>query len=104
MHQLLSPELGGEWVLLNNKDIKPLLAILFVFTAREVYELTEEQIINFIDQKRLAIDNYLIREILSDPSGEIPDDAIDEDSGNSKVNLPNEADMVGVGVEALFNK
>ena len=104
LQQLLSPKLGGEWVLLKSKDIKPLLAILFVLEARKDYELSEEQVIDFIVQKRLAIDNYLIREILSDPSGQIPDDAIDEDSGNGKVNLPDGADMIEVGVEALFNK
>lgn len=104
LKQLLSSELGGEWVLLKNEDIKPLLAILQVQKAREDYEVSQEQIIDFIVQQRIAIDNYLIREILSDPSGQIPDDAIDEDSENAKVNLPEQADMVDVGVEALFNE
>lgn len=104
LNQLLSSELGGEWVLLKNEDIKPLLAILQVQKAREDYEVSQEQIIDFIVQQRIAIDNYLIREILSDPSGQIPDDAIDEDSENAKVNLPEQADMVDVGVEALFNE
>lgn len=104
LKQLLSSELGGEWVLLKNEDIKPLLAILQVQKAREDYEVSQEQISDFIVQQRIAIDNYLIREILSDPSGQIPDDAIDEDSENAKVNLPEQADMVDVGVEALFNE
>lgn len=91
-------------MLLKSKDIKPLLAILFVLDGRKDYELSEQQGIDFIVQKWLAIDNYLIREILSDPSGQIPDDAVDEDSGNCKVSLPDGADVVGVGVEALFNK
>jgi hypothetical protein len=104
LDQLLSPALGGEWVLLKSEDIKPLLAILFVWRGRDDYELSEEEIIDFIVQKQIAIDNYLICEILSDPSGQIPDDAIDEDSGNGKVNLPTGADVVSMGADDLFNE
>jgi len=75
----LLQEKGGEWVRLQTKDITPLLAILFVHNNRESYELSEEQIFDFIDQKRLAIDNPLIREILSDPSGQEPDNLTDDD-------------------------
>jgi hypothetical protein len=75
----LLSEKGGEWVLLQDQDIKPLLAILFVYENRESYELSEEEIIDFILQKRLAIDNSLIREILSDPSGQEPENLFDED-------------------------
>jgi hypothetical protein len=76
--QLLK-EQGGEWVLLQSQDIKPLLAILSVLDNRESYELSEEQILDFIKEKRLAIDNPLILEILSDPSGQEPDNLIDTD-------------------------
>ncbi len=76
---LLSPQLGGEWVLLKSEDIKALLAVHLVMKAREDYELSEQQIIDFIRQKRIAADNYLIREILSDPSGQVPNDLVDED-------------------------
>jgi hypothetical protein len=75
----LLTEKGGEWVLLQGQDIKPLLAILFVYENRESYELSEEEIINFIQQKRLAIDNPLILEILSNPSGQEPENLFDED-------------------------
>ena len=76
---LLSPQLGGEWVLLKSEDIKALLAVHLVMKAREDYELSEQQIIDFIRQKRIATNNYLIREILSDPSGQVPNDLVDED-------------------------
>jgi hypothetical protein len=79
LSQLLSPQLGGEWAMLKKEEIKPLLAIYSVMNAREDYELSKEQIIDFIVQKRIALDNYLIREILSDPSGQVPDEAIDEE-------------------------
>ncbi|MEG4250105.1 hypothetical protein [Microcoleus sp. Pol10D4] len=73
LDQLLSPELGGEFVKLTSEDIKPLLAIYFVNKAREDYEVTEEQIQQFIVHKNLTQENYLINEILSAPSGQIPD-------------------------------
>lgn len=75
----LLQEQGGEWVLLQSQDIKPLLAILSVLENRESYELNEEQIFDFIQQQKLAIDNPLILEILSAPSGQEPDNLIDVD-------------------------
>ncbi|WP_019499290.1 hypothetical protein [Pseudanabaena sp. PCC 6802] len=75
----LLQEQGGEWVFLQSQDIKPLLAILFVYNSAENYELTEDSIFNFIAKRRLATDNPLIREILSDPSGQEPENLIDED-------------------------
>jgi hypothetical protein len=71
--------LGGEWVPLKQPDICDLLAISAVFDACELYEITEKQVFEFIDINKIAIDNYLVREILSDPSGEIPDALDDED-------------------------
>ncbi|HBW33400.1 hypothetical protein ACN23B_21590 [Anabaena sp. FACHB-709] len=69
---------GGEWVGLQSQDIKPLLAIYFVWYNSESYELTEEQIFDFIEQKQIAINNPLIREILSDPSGQEPTNLTDD--------------------------
>ncbi|MCC5620085.1 hypothetical protein [Nostoc sp. CHAB 5715] len=76
--RILLEQKGGEWVGLQSQDIKPLLAILFVYYNRESYELTEEQIVEFIEQKQLAINNPLIREILSDPSGQEPTNLTDD--------------------------
>lgn len=70
---------GGEWVVLKPADIKPLLAILAVYDAYEDYEFSQSKIFDFIQKNQIAENNYLIKEILSDPSGEIPADAIDED-------------------------
>jgi hypothetical protein len=70
--KILLKEKGGEWVSLQNQDIEPLLAIWFVYNHRESYEITEEEIFGFIEQEKLAINNPLIREILSDPSGQEP--------------------------------
>ncbi|MBD2596578.1 hypothetical protein H6G74_19900 [Nostoc spongiaeforme FACHB-130] len=77
--QQLLQKLGGEWVLLQTQDIKPLLAIYFVWKNRKSYELTEEQVFDFIEQEKIAINNPLIREILSDPSGQEPDNLTDDE-------------------------
>ncbi|MBD2504541.1 hypothetical protein [Anabaena azotica] len=77
--RILLQEKGGEWVGLQAKDITPLLAIYFVWHNSETYELTEQQIFEFIEQQQLAINNPLIREILSDPSGQEPDNLTDDD-------------------------
>ncbi|HEY9693285.1 MAG TPA: hypothetical protein V6D15_13825 [Oculatellaceae cyanobacterium] len=75
----LLQELGGEWVLLQSQDIKPLLAIKAVYDSHESYELTKDSIVEYIKTSQLAINNPLIREILSDPSGQEPNNLIDED-------------------------
>jgi hypothetical protein len=69
----LLKEQGGEWVSLQFQDIKPLLAIFSVWENRDSYELTDKQIFEFIKQRKIVITNPLIREILSDPSGQEPD-------------------------------
>ncbi|MHC5858456.1 hypothetical protein [Nostoc sp.] len=76
--RILLQQKGGEWVGLQSQDIKHLLAILFVYYNRESYKLTEEHIFEFIEQKQLAINNPLIREILSDPSGQEPTNLTDD--------------------------
>lgn len=77
---LLSAELGGEWVLIPDESIKPLLAILRVHQACQDYEVTEDEVIQFIKQEKIAENNYLINDILSDPSGQIPNGVVDEDA------------------------
>ncbi|MGF1493758.1 MAG: hypothetical protein ACFBSC_15140 [Microcoleaceae cyanobacterium] len=74
--QLLN-EQGGEWVFLQAEDIKPLIAIQSVYENRESYELSEEDIFTFA--RKIASSNPLILEILSDPSGQEPDDLINDD-------------------------
>ncbi|MBF2017432.1 MAG: hypothetical protein IGS23_19940 [Rivularia sp. T60_A2020_040] len=78
LKQLLHHQ-GGEWVMLQSQDIKPLLAIWFVQRNYKSYELTEEQIFDFIKQEQIAISNPLVREILSEPSGEQPSNLTDDD-------------------------
>lgn len=75
---------GGEFVELKEEDIKPLVAIRAVHKKHKVeYELSEQQIFNFIAEKgaenKLGASNPLLQEILSDPSYQVPDDVIEED-------------------------
>ncbi|NEO75876.1 hypothetical protein [Moorena sp. SIO4G3] len=71
---------AGKWVVLKTEEVKPLIAIRAVYESREDYELSEEQIKDFIANTKLAIDNRLLREILSAPSEEIPEEAVDEEA------------------------
>jgi hypothetical protein len=75
---------GGEYVPLKEDEIKPLLAIRAVHQKREVdYGVSEEQIFNFIAEKgaekMLGASNPLLREILSDPSYQVPTDLIEDE-------------------------
>ncbi|MBE9186501.1 ATP-binding protein [Microcoleus sp. LEGE 07076] len=75
---------GGEYVPLKEDEIKPLLAIRAVHQKRDVdYGVSEEQIFNFIAEKgahkMLGASNPLLKEILSDPSYNIPTDLIEDE-------------------------
>jgi hypothetical protein len=89
---------GGEYVDLKEDEIKPLLAIRAVHQKRGVnYEVSEEQIFNFIAQKgaekMLGIHNPLLKEILSDPSYEIPCNLIVPDPVNDEENSDMSSDL-----------
>src|SRR6476469_251409 len=75
---------GGEYVPLKEDEIKPLLAIRAVYQKSEVdYGVSEEEIFNFIAEKgaekMLGASNPLLKEILSDPSYEVPTDMIEDE-------------------------
>jgi KAP family P-loop domain len=70
---------GGENVDLIEDQIRPLIAILAIYQKRQNYKLTEEQIFDFISKNNITFDNLLLREILSDPSGNMPDVDDDDD-------------------------
>ena len=87
---------GGEFVELKEEEIKPLLAIRSVHKKRNVdYGLTEEQIFQFIVDKaidyQLGVSNPLLKEILSDPSYQVPDDVIEDDSVILDENIDSES-------------
>lgn len=63
---------GGETVDLIEDQIRTLIAILAIYQKRQNYQLTEEQIFDIISNNKITFDNLLLREILSDPSGNMP--------------------------------
>jgi hypothetical protein len=89
LRQLLD-EKAGEWVLLKAEEIKPLLAVLNIHDTRED-EFDEKDVLKFIDDKNILSGNPLIREILSAPSGNLPEDAEDEEADLEQLNEINEA-------------
>ncbi len=78
LNQMLTQQ-GGEWVVLKFDEIKPLLAISLVHKSCEEYEVSPAEVIVFIQQQRIAVENELVQEILSAPSGQVPAEVIDED-------------------------
>ncbi|MBJ7295035.1 MAG: ATP-binding protein [Dolichospermum sp.] len=81
---------GGENVDLIEDQIRPLIAIFAIYQKRENYQLTEEQIFDCISKNNITFDNLLLKEILSDPSGNMPDiddeDIIDKFLTASNIN------------------
>jgi len=87
---------GGENVDLIEDQIRPLIAILAIYQKRGNYQLTEEQIFDCISKNNITFDNLLLKEILSDPSGNMPDiddeDIIDKFLTPSNINETEESD------------
>jgi len=71
---------GGEWVKLKEEEIKPLIAIRAVYEKCDSLDLSESQIFKFITEQNLIANNPLIREILSDPSGQVPENLVSEEA------------------------
>ncbi|MBD3562296.1 ATP-binding protein, partial [Planktothrix sp. FACHB-1355] len=71
LNKLISSK-RGEWVPLKVNPIKPLLAIRSVYLGQVDHGLTEKEILEFIAQRKLVINNYIIRKIISEPTGKIP--------------------------------
>ncbi|MEH1910950.1 P-loop NTPase fold protein [Nostoc sp.] len=63
---------GGKHVNLIEEEIRPLVAILAVYQKRRNYQLTEEEIFDIISKNKITFNNLLLREILSEPSGDMP--------------------------------
>ena len=70
-------ELGGEWVDLKAEEIRPLINLYSIYQKWDSYQLSEEQIREF--SKPLLLKNDLLLEILSNPSGEIDEESIEDD-------------------------
>lgn len=94
LEKLVAVEKGGEVVYLIEEQIKPLIALRSVYEKCTEYNLTEDEVLDFISQKKLVFDNLLLREILSDPSNQMPvvDDEDELDFLADLFNLSNSND------------
>ncbi|MCC5662831.1 ATP-binding protein [Nostoc sp. CHAB 5784] len=81
---------GGEHVDLIEEQIRPLIVILAVYQKRLNYQLTEKDIFDILSKNKITFDNLLLREILSNPSGNIPmpDDEDYDPDGISELTDP----------------
>lgn len=72
----LRTQLGGEQAPLHPEEIQPLIEIYSIYQNCQSFGLTEEQVKEF-SLGEIA-DNPLLQEILSDPSGKIDEEALDD--------------------------
>lgn len=78
--QTLVEKQNGEQVDLKAEEIKPLIDLYYVYQDCTLHNLTGEQVKEFA--KDIIIKHPLLMEILSDPSGVISADSIEEDTGD----------------------
>lgn len=83
---------GGEWISFKDSEIKPLLTLHQMFKELDKDIFTDEDFGRFINEKHPISKNPLIKEILSDPSGQDPKEVIDEDSELEKLLFEDIAD------------
>ncbi|MEQ9672787.1 P-loop NTPase fold protein [Coleofasciculus sp. G2-EDA-02] len=77
LEKLISKAQGGEWAYLEAEQIRPLIDLYSVYQNCETYQLTQKQVVEFL--KPQILENPLLREILSDPSGEIDAETIEDE-------------------------
>ncbi len=70
---------GGEWVDLTPEEIKPLLALQYVYEHHEKFDLTIKRLDSFAFTRNLLRSNPLIKEILSRPVGHVAEEALEGD-------------------------
>lgn len=68
---------GGEWVDLVADEIKPLLALQYIYEHHEKFGLSIKRLDSFTFVQRLLTKNALIGEILSRPAGNLVEEALE---------------------------
>ena len=81
---------GGEWVNLDPEEIKPLLALQYVYEHHEKFDLTIKRLDSFAFTRKLLQNNPLIKEILSRPKGHVIEEALE---GDELQRLSNDIDL-----------
>ena len=68
---------GGEWVDLIEDEIKPLLALQYVYERHEKFDVSVRRLDSFAFVQKLLTENALIGEILSRPAGNLAEEALE---------------------------
>ncbi len=63
--QLLSPEIGGNYIPLKSRDLLSILTTLSVFRHKQQHQLTNEMIAEYLHQQEILTKNELIKCILA---------------------------------------
>lgn len=79
LNQLLN-EQGGEWISPKEDEIKPLLILYQMYQDLDTELFSEDAFQEFVAEKHPLHENVLLREILSDPSGQAPENVVDVDA------------------------
>lgn len=73
-------EQGGEWVSPKIEEVRSLVALKKLAKDLENEGFTQEEFEAFLTEQKLLSENPVLKEILSDPSGQNPDEVEDEDA------------------------
>ena len=104
----LVDQMSGEYINLEAEQVKPLVAILAVYEKQEIYGISKDTILTFIDDSQIAFNNLLIREILSNPSSVISDDdtednvSIDNSIDEIKPTFIDVTDEINIDIDSFF--
>lgn len=77
----LREQQGGEWASFKDEEVKPLLILHQIYKDLDREEFSEDDFHKFVNENHPISRNPLLCEILSDPSGQVPENLVDEDLG-----------------------
>ena len=67
----------GEWVDLREEELKPLLALKYIYDNHEKFEISIKRLDSFAFIQKLLVNNLLIKEILSKPEGQVYEESLE---------------------------
>jgi hypothetical protein len=102
----LVERLGGEYIYLVADHVKPLIAVLAVYDKQEIYGVSEDAILAFIADSQIALNNLLIKDILSNPAVVLSDDdtetVIENETDQVKPTFIDITDEVNIDIDSFL--
>jgi len=97
---------GGKWLDLKPEDLQPLISLWFVYQNRDIYELNETHIFEFIVQRQLITTNTLIQQILHSAADSTPATLTDILSGpnNDSPSSNDSVNEAGLSINPLDSR